>query len=80
MKAYMSALETIGSFVGSLATPLSSYISEKIAERFGRSKSGDNNVVIEFIVLALVWIPILLLTLIVIAFFLMALGWLFSFF
>ncbi len=80
MKAYMSALETIGNFVGSLATPLSSYISEKIAERFGRSKSGGNNIVIEFIVLALVWIPILLLTLIVIAFFLMALGWLFSFF
>lgn len=76
----MSALETIGSFVGSLATPISTYLSENIAERFGRSKSGDNNVVIEFIVLAVVWIPILLLTLIAIAFFLKALGWLFSFF
>ncbi|RQO37028.1 hypothetical protein DBR37_02175 [Herminiimonas sp. KBW02] len=74
----MSALETIGSFVGSLATPVSTYISEKIAERCGRGKSGDNHIVVEFIVLAIVWIPILLLTLIAIAFLLFALGWLFS--
>lgn len=76
----MSALETIGSFVGSLATPISTYLSEKIAERCGRGKSGAENVVIEFIVLALVWIPILLLTLITIGIFLMALSWLFSLF
>lgn len=76
----MSALETIGSFVGSLATPVSTYLSEKIAELCGRNKSGDNNVVIEVIVFAIVWIPILLLTLIAIAFLLFALGWLFSFF
>lgn len=76
----MSALETIGSFVGSLATPVSTYLSEKIAERCGRGKSGAKNVVIELIVMAVVWIPILLLTLIAIAFLLFALGWLFSFF
>lgn len=75
----MSALETIGSFVSSLVTPISSYISEKIAERFGRSKFG-NNVVIECIVFGLVWLPVVLLTLIAIAFFLIALSWLFSFF
>ncbi len=57
------SLETIGSFIANLISPLACRISAKIAGRFGESNSPLRKVVVHSLAFVLILIPVSLLAL-----------------
>lgn len=55
------SLETIGGFISSLTTPLATWITEKLADRFGGKESTLRKVVIQTLAFVLLLIPVALL-------------------
>ncbi|MFC7288973.1 hypothetical protein ACFQPC_13060 [Herminiimonas glaciei] len=76
----MAALETIGGFISNMINPVSNYLAEKIAERWGDGEEPVKAVVLQSLIFTIIWIPVLLLTVAALVFCLFGLGWLFSFF
>lgn len=55
------SLESIAGFIGSLTQPLASWITEKLADRFGGKESTLRQVVIQSLAFVLLLIPVTLL-------------------
>ena len=55
------SLETIGGFISILITPLATWITEKLGDRFGGQESTLRQVLIQALAFVLLLIPVMLL-------------------
>jgi hypothetical protein len=74
------SLESSGGFIGSFMSPLSSWLSEKIADRFGSNESALKQVLIQSVVFAILFFPVMLLVCAALLFAGFAIHYLFSLF